>query len=147
MFHKYAQGLNKYNRLPFGIASVPVIFQQQMEKILQLLLGLTVHINDILINGCSDTKHLEALEWVLERLQKYGLRVKERKYSFVQPSVEYLGYIFDRDGHATPSMAAITEALEPQNVQQLRSFLTTMVNLFNCSSNHWQNFYLLEAIL
>lgn len=43
----------------------------------------------------------------------------------MHPSVEYLGYIVDKDGlHATPSrVAAIIDAPEPQNVQQLRSFV------------------------
>ena len=43
----------------------------------------------------------------------------------MQSSVEYLGYIVDKEGlHAIPrKIAAITEAPEPQNVQQLQSFL------------------------
>jgi len=43
----------------------------------------------------------------------------------MQPSVEYLGYIVDKNGlHATSSkVEAITRALELRNVQELRSFL------------------------
>ena len=43
----------------------------------------------------------------------------------MQPSVEYLGYIVDKDGlHATPAkIEAIVNARKPRNVQELRSFL------------------------
>ena len=87
------KGLYRYNRLPFGIASAPAIFQQTMEKILQGLPGVTVYIDDILVTGRDDQEHLEALEKVMERLQRYGLRLKRGKCSFMQSSVEYLGYI------------------------------------------------------
>lgn len=43
----------------------------------------------------------------------------------MQPSVEYLGYIVDKDGlHATPSkIEAIVNAPAPRCVSELRSFL------------------------
>ena len=59
------KGLYRYNRLPFGIASAPAIFQQTMEKILQGLSGVTVYIDDILVTGRNDEEHLVALEAVL----------------------------------------------------------------------------------
>ena len=108
------KGLYQYNRLPFGIASAPAIFQQTMEKILQGLPCVTLYIKDILITGCNDKLHLEGLE-----------KVQKEKYIFMQPSVEYLGYIIDKEGlHATPvKVEAITKALEPRNGHELRSFL------------------------
>ena len=66
------KGLYKYNRLPFGVASAPAIFQQLMGKILQGLPGVTVYIDDILITGCSEAEHQEALERVLKRLQVWS---------------------------------------------------------------------------
>ena len=119
------KGLYQFNRLPFGVASAPAIFQQTMEKILQGLPGVTVYIDDILVTGRSDKEHLDALEKVLHRLSEYGLRLKRDKCSFMQSSVEYLGYIVDKDGlHATPSkVEAIVNAPAPEEVQELRSFL------------------------
>ena len=92
------KGLYQYNRLPFGVASAPAVFQQTMEKILQGLPMVVVYIDDILVTGRSDEEHLENLEKVLARLQQYGLRLKREKCSFLQPSVEYLGYIIDAEG-------------------------------------------------
>ena len=55
----------------------------------------------------------------------------------MQPSVEYLGHIVDRNGlHATPSkVEAITRAPEPRNVQELRSFLG-LVNYYGKFISH-----------
>ena len=40
-------GLFQYTRLPFGIASAPAIFQQQMEKILQGILKTVCYCTDL----------------------------------------------------------------------------------------------------
>ena len=84
-----------------------------------------VYIDDILISGRTDKEHLENLEKVLQRLQQYGLRLKREKCFFLQSSVEYLGYIIDAEElHATPEkIDAIVNAPQPENIQELRSFL------------------------
>ena len=86
---------------------------------------VVVYIDDILITGRTDEEHLENMEKVLQRLQQYRLRLKKEKCFFLQPSVEYLGYIIDAEGlHATPQkIEAIVNAPQPRNVQELRSFL------------------------
>ena len=114
-------GLYQYNRLPFGVASAPAVFQQTMDKILEGLPMVVVYIDDILITGRTDEEHLDNLEKVLARLQQYGLRLKKEKCFLLQPSVKYLGYIIDAEGlHATPEKVnAIVSAPEPRNVQEL----------------------------
>ena len=96
-----------------------------MEKILQGIPRVVVYIDDMLVTGRSDEEHLQILEQVLARLREYGLRSKKETCSFMMPSVEYLGYILDKDGlRATPAkVEAITSAPEPRNVPELRSFL------------------------
>ena len=43
------KGLYRYNRLPFGVASAPSIFQRTMENLLQGLPHVSVYIDDILV--------------------------------------------------------------------------------------------------
>ena len=119
------KGLYQYNRLPFGIASAPAIFQQTMEKLLQGIPRVTVYIDDILVTGKSDQEHLHNLNLVLERLHQYGLRLKRGKCSFMEPLVRYLGYLIDKEGlHTTPEkVQAILRKPVPKDVKQLRSFL------------------------
>jgi len=47
------KGLFQYNRLPFGIASAPAIFQRTMETLLRGLKGVSVYLDDILVIGAK----------------------------------------------------------------------------------------------
>ena len=53
------KGLYQYQRLPFGIASAPAVFQEIMEKILQGIPGVIVYIDNILVSGKNEEEHLE----------------------------------------------------------------------------------------
>ena len=118
------KGLYRYNRLPFGISSAPSIFQRTMETLLQGIKGVLVYIDDILVTGPTLEEHLSTLDKVLEKLGRAGLRLNKPKCFFLQPSIEYLGYIIDKDGlHPTEEkVRAIKEAPKPRNVSELRSF-------------------------
>ena len=104
------RGLYQYNRLPFGVASAPAVFQKLMEQTLQ---------------GKTPADHWCKVEEVLERLNEWGFRLKRSKCSFLQSAVEYLGYRIDSEGlHTTTAkIEAILEAPKPSDLRQLRSFL------------------------
>lgn len=119
------KGLFRYNRLVFGIASAPAIFQRAIETILQRIPGVIVYQDDILVTGNTDKEHLQSLTTVLERLEHYGLRVKLSKCSFFAQSITYLGHKIDKDGVSTVQnkVQAVKDAPTPTNVSELRSFL------------------------
>ena len=96
-----------------------------MEKILQGIEGVTVYIDDILVTGRTEEQHLHTLEIVLERLHQYGLRLKRGKCSFMQPSVQYLGYVIDKEGlHTTPEkVQAILNSPIPKDVYMYSSYV------------------------
>ena len=112
------KGLFQYNRLPFGVASAPAIFQRYMETLLQGIPAISVYIDDILVTGKTLDEHLQTLEEVLKRLQDAGLRLNRDKCFFLRPSIEYLGHVIDEHGlHPTEEkVRAIKEAPPPKNV-------------------------------
>lgn len=126
------KGLFVYNRLPFGVASAPAMFQRIMEQVLAGLDGVVCFLDDILITGKNRGSHLQKVEIVLNRLQKSGFTVALNKCELFKDSVHYLGYTIDRYGLHTckEKVRAIVEAPEPQNITQLRSFLG-FVNFYN----------------
>ena len=63
------KGLYEYNRLTFGIASAPSIWQRAMDQILQGLSGVQCVLDDMIITGKSDDEHMQNLENVLQKLQ------------------------------------------------------------------------------
>ena len=119
------RGLYLYNRLPFGVASVPALFQKLMDTILRDIPHVICYLDDILITGTSKEDHLKNLAMVFERLQAYGFRLRKEKCAFLQDSVEYLGHKIDGQGLHTVAtkVEAITSASTPQNITELRAFL------------------------
>ena len=118
------RGLYRYTRLPFSIASTPALFQRVMDQILQGMENLTCYLDDILIKGTSDEKHLLNLSEVLQRLQNHGVWLKLDKCHFMEDSVEYLGHQVDSKGlHTTDSkLKVIVDAPSSRNAQELRAF-------------------------
>ena len=119
------QGLYEYTRLPFGVASAPVVFQRIMDTMLQGMPSVICHLDNILITGRNEAKHLRNLEKVLHWLQEHGVRLHKEKCLCFQESVEYLGHCVDSRGIHTSEkkVKAILVAPSPHNLQQLRSFL------------------------
>ena len=118
------KGMYRYNRLPFGVASAPSIFQRTMENLLQGVKGVSVYIDDILVTGATTEEHIQTLDKVLEKLDRAGLKLNKSKCFFLRPRIEYLGHIIDKDGlhPTTEKVRAIQEAPKPRNVGELRSF-------------------------
>jgi len=77
------------------------------------------------VTGSSEEAHLKALDEVLSRLDRAGLRVKRSKCEFLRPSVTYLGHRIDADGlHPLPDrVRAIKDAPTPKSVTELKSYL------------------------
>ena len=119
------QGLYRYTRMPFGISSAPAIFQRTMDTILQGIPNVICYIDDILVTGSTEENHLSNLSDVLCRLEKYGLKAKKIKCEFMMESVEYLGHKISAQGiHPLEAKKeAILQAPQPENLQQLRSYL------------------------
>ena len=85
------KGLFMYARLPFGVKSAPGIFQRQIENLLKEVSHTVVRSDDILLTGSTKEEHISNLNEVLNRLTKYGLRLKKEKCSFYKPEVVFLG--------------------------------------------------------
>ena len=119
------KGLFQYTRLPFGIASVPAIFQCIMESVLRDIPHVCVYLNDILVTGESKAAHLRNLATVLDCLESAGISLKREKCAFMLPEVEYLGHRISARGLQPlgSKVRAITEAPTPTNVSQLKSVL------------------------
>ncbi len=122
------KGLFTFNRLPFGIASAPAIFQRTIETLLKGIPGVLVYQDDILITGQNSNDHLKSLHTVLSTLEERGLRVKSHKCIFFAKTITYLGLRIDANGVSTvdDKVQGVLEAPLPTNVSELRSFLGTV---------------------
>lgn len=67
-------GRYRFLRAPFGIKSIPEIFQRVMSELMEDIEGAEVIIDDILILGATIQEHDERLKKVLERARQYNLK-------------------------------------------------------------------------
>ena len=120
------KGLYRPNRMPFGVASAPAIFQKIMDqRILQGIEGAVAYLDDITVTGRTDQEHLERLARVLHRLKTYGLRAKKSKCEFLKEKVELLGHIVSADGIETSpkKVEDMKKMPAPKNLKEVESFL------------------------
>ncbi|XP_055348569.1 uncharacterized protein LOC129595549 [Paramacrobiotus metropolitanus] len=114
-----------YHQVPLDEASPPSIFQQMMEELLNGIPYVAVYMDDIIITGRTRREHLANLAEVAERMNRQGFTLKQQKCNFLQLSVEYLGFVVDRNGRhvSETKIRAIMEMPAPVDVAQVRSFL------------------------
>ena len=78
-----------------------------MDTVLRDLLGTecSVYVDDIVIYSSSASEHAKSLENVLERYDRANLQLHLGKCVFVQPQVQYLGFVLSKDGISPLSRA------------------------------------------
>jgi transposase InsO family protein len=120
-------GQFEYNRVSFGLSTAPSHFQRQMNGVFHTHLGrfVLIFIDDIVVYSENEAQHREHLREVFRCLSKAGLQLKLSKCSFMQASVDLLGFRIGANGIAPleEKVKAISDLPPPQNVKAVRSFL------------------------
>ncbi|XP_041565902.1 uncharacterized protein K02A2.6-like [Drosophila elegans] len=110
-------GLFQYQRLPYGIASAPAIFQRYLEQLLKGIEGCGNYLDDIIISAPTSEEHLNRIDRVLRTLQENGIRCKRQKCFFFKDEIEYLGRRISANG-ILPDSSGLEALAAPLN--QLR---------------------------
>lgn len=118
------EGLYRFKRVCFGLASAPAAFQSMMSVILRNCPGVLFYIDDVIVFGKSAEEHLKNLETVLQRIKDAGLKLNSKCVFGVQ-ELEFLGHKVTPCGISPlpGKVDAIVETPVPNNAAELRSFL------------------------
>jgi len=118
-------GLFQYNRLAYGIASAPAIFQRVASELVSDIPHTAGYLDDIIITGPSDEEHVKNLTLVLQRLREYGFKLRKDKCEFLKDEVKYLGHVINKNGRQPDPerVSAIKNMPVPSNVKELECFL------------------------
>lgn len=118
-------GLYKFTRLPFGVSSAPALFQLTMEQALRGLKNVSVYIDDVIISGKNIEECKANVANVLQRLNKYRIRINVEKSIFFKQQVDFLGHTISGEGikPQEKKVEAIWKAPSPTNVTELRAYL------------------------
>ena len=127
----------KYLRLPQGIKSSPIIFQQIMVEILEDLENCLVYMDDVLLTSISESSALLDIARLLERFEKHGFLLNPSKCLFGVTKLNYLGYHISEVGW-TISRSKVKDLINvkpPTTTSEVRSF-AGMCNFYvNCCAN------------
>lgn len=118
----------QFKSMPYGLKNSPSAFNYAISRVLEGLIGkdgLYVYMDDIGIMHSTSEAAVEALEKVLQRLSKYGLKINLKKSKFLAPWVKFLGYILSEKGlEVDPSKStAIANIERPINLKGVRGLM------------------------
>lgn len=120
-------GQFEFNRMPFGLANAPAVFQ----RTINMALGNTrfesalAYMDDILVPSKSFEQGLERLRTIFERLRQSGLTLKPQKCYFFKVEVDYLGFEVSGAG-IKPGMRkteAVSNFPTPKDVHNVRQII------------------------
>jgi hypothetical protein len=120
-------GHYEFLRMPFGLTNAPAVFMRMVNSVLGQLRFTKVlcYLDDILIPARSVDETMSILRRVLEIFRANGLTLKLSKCSFLQTSIEYLGYEISGSEIRPTShkIKAVRDFPVPTDVHRVRQFL------------------------
>nr|GEU83710.1 ribonuclease H-like domain-containing protein [Tanacetum cinerariifolium] len=94
------EGHYEFLVMPFGLTNAPAMFQALMNKVFKSYLYkfILLFFDDILVYSRSVEEHEVHLQKVLQILREQKLYANQKKRSFAQEQIEYLGHVVTCDG-------------------------------------------------
>ena len=118
-------GRYRFTRLPFGIKSAPEVFQKVISQMVSDIDGAEAIIDDILVWGSNQEEHDARLKKVLERAEKYNLKLSAEKCEFRKSEVTYVGHRLTAKGVKPDpeKVRAVNNMLKPTCLKELQTFI------------------------
>ena len=111
--------------MPFGLKNAAQTFQRFIDQILREFHFCYAYIDDVLIASTNQEEHVQHLQMVLERLEKYGVIINPAKCELGAARLQFLGHQVDKDG-IQPLKEKVTVVQNfplPDKRKKLREFL------------------------
>ena len=118
-------GRYRYLRLPFGIKCASELYQSKMCEMIEDIEGAEVIMDDILIWGRTLEEHDRRLKQVLDKAQKYNLKLSKNKFEFRKTEVTYVGHVLSDTEVKIDyeKLRAVEQMTAPENKKELQHFL------------------------
>ena len=117
-------GRNRWLKLPFGIKSVPELYQRAKNEILEDIDHIYAIMNDIWIAGCDIAHHDSVLEAVLHHARTYNPTLNFEKVRVQKQQVQYVGHIISAGGlKPNPEKVRAMKDMPSPETKDVRHFL------------------------
>ena len=120
-----ANGMFKFNVMPFGLVNSASSYNRMIRKILYGTENLESYVDDILAHTQGWNEHLQTLRSFFERVRSARLTLKPKKCSIGYGKIDFLGHTIKGDS-ISPKVESIDKIVDmprPQSKKQVRSFL------------------------
>ncbi|XP_064477798.1 uncharacterized protein K02A2.6-like [Ornithodoros turicata] len=118
------EGLFRFKRVCFGLASAPSAFQKMMTNVLKGCSGVLCYLDDVVVFGGTREEHHRNLRAVLSRISAVGLKLNN-KCVFDVPELSFVGHLVNAQGilPLQSNVDAVLRLPAPKDFSSLRSFL------------------------
>ena len=121
-------GRYRFNRLPMGVKCAQDEFQRMVDETFGDIPNTVGITDDLIVFGCTEEEHDNALHNVLQRARERGPKFNEDKMILKSSEIPFFGHLIGKDGlRPDPAKVAAIQAMQPDNLQSLQTFLS-MVN-------------------
>lgn len=121
------RGLFHFCVVPFGLTNSAQAQQRLMDSILgpELEPCCFVYLDDVILISSSFDEHIKLLENVFGRLKSANLTINYDKCQFFRESLNYLGFVVDKNGLKTnpDKVEAMVNYPRPKNSTEVKRFL------------------------
>ena len=116
-------------RLPFGLKIASDVFQERLDRVLELVPGTIGIADDIIVYGESEIEHDANFITLCETARTNGLKLNVKKLQFKSKDCKFFSHKLTPNGLKADEgkIEAIVKMQPPKNETELRSFLG-MVN-------------------
>lgn len=114
-----------FTRGPFGLASMPKIFNRRIDEMIRGLDGMLKRMYDFLVGGSEEKEHDERLQKFLRVISANKVTLNSEMCRFRQNQVEFLGNFISLSGTKplNEKVEVIQQFASPTYVTELRRFL------------------------
>ena len=118
----------EYEMMPFRLSNASASFQGYINKILAEKLNVFVIVyQDNILTYTEDAgqAHVDAVQWVLNKLRKHGLFANLKKCHFHKNEVRFLGYVVSTQGvrMEDEQIEAVKNWFKPKLLRDIQIFL------------------------
>ena len=93
------------------------------------------YLDDIIIFSSNEKEHLQHIEEIFKRLERFGLKMKREKCDFFKRHIQYLGHLIAEEGF-TPlreKLESIQNMPRPKTPKEVKQFLGLIGSTGNSS--------------
>ena len=113
------QGLFCYKVIPFGLKNARATYQRLVNHIFhpQIRRNVEVYVDDMLVKGLDEGKHLDDLQETFDTLRQYNMKLNLNKCAFMVSSGKFLGFMVSHRGiEANPDKIQAILDMKPPRI-------------------------------